>query len=177
MASTQNAGSSNETTERFTALGSELSAIDALLKALGSRELSVRQAAASSLLELDAGPVLASRLIDATQPERARQQAAVALRLLKLESTVPALVTALSDPAAPVRASVALALSMFGARAAEDALIAALDDRCDDVRYYAADALGAVRSAKTKAALQRRQEVEEHMAVQLALKGSLAKNG
>ncbi len=179
MASLQNASPKN-TPKSLAALGASRDphAIDTLLKALDSRDKDVRNAAVESLLKLDGGTVLAKRLTDPKQPERTRQQAALGLRVLKLEATVPALVSALSkDGAGSVRAEAALALSMFGAVAAEDALITALDDQSDDVRYYAADALGEVKTAKTRAALQKRQQVEDHMAVQLALKGALAKNG
>lgn len=177
MASLQHSTSAGGVDTLLPATSRDDVAIDALLEALDSRDKTVRDDALAALRKLDAGPTLAHRLADKQQPERARHRAAVGLRLLKREATVPALVAALRDSAVLVRTEAARALSTFGAAAAEDALIAALDDRSDHVRYYSADALGGVESAKVKAALLSRQEVEQHMAVQLALEGALAKLG
>lgn len=151
--------------------------VDTLLGALGARDAAARTVALEALRALEPAHVLCNRLTDGTQSLTTRKQVAVAMRLLKLDATVPALVWALSkDPAPAVRAEAAFALSMFGAAKAERALVGALGDVCDDVRYYAADALGSVRSAKAKAALVARAEVEHHMAVQIAIRSALGKH-
>ncbi|MBL8950774.1 MAG: HEAT repeat domain-containing protein [Myxococcaceae bacterium] len=161
------------------ALGSstDKGAVDALLKALDTRNEELRDACIASLAKLNGASVLAARLGDKKQPERTRAEAARGLRFLEDASTVPALIAALSDSSAAVRSEAALALSLFGTEQALPKLVACLDDEDKDVRYYAADALGSVKSTVAKAALEKRLAVESAAAVKYALKVALDKQG
>lgn len=152
-------------------------AVDALLKVLDTRDEPLREASIESLRKLKGASVLAARLTDKKQPERTRHSAARGLRFLADASTVPALVKGLADSSAKVRAEAALALSMFGADQAVEQLVACIDDPDKDVRYYAADALGPVKSPAVKAALEKRLLFEAEGTVKYALKAALVKQG
>ncbi len=150
-------------------------AVDSLLKLLDTRDEAVHSAAMGSLNALRASTLLVERLNNPKLPERTRQNAAMGLRYLKETSSVGALKAALHDSSAKVRAEAALALSLFAAAEAETELVVLLDDADKDVRYYAADALGGVKTDNAKAALQRRLAVEGDETVKFALKGALNK--
>jgi HEAT repeat protein len=157
------------------AMTADKGSLDALVKSLDTKDEATREASIEGLKKLGAAEMLAKRVTDKKQPQRARQEAARALRFLRDDSTVPALIGALSDPAAKVRAEAALALSMFGAEQAATQLLVCLDDADKDVRYYAADALGAVRAPSVKAAREKRLLFEAEGTVKYALKTALAK--
>ena len=74
-----------------------------------------------------------------------------------------------------VRKEAALALAVIGPQAAEPELIGALADPDGDVRYFAADALGAVKTPRARAAISARIEVEKNPTVQSALGVARAK--
>jgi HEAT repeat protein len=153
--------------------------LDTLLRVLDTRNLELRAAAIHALHELGAVKVLQSRLTDFKQPASARRAAAQGLRFLEDASAVPALLAALEDPSAEVRAEAALALSVFNPAAAQEPLLTALNDPSEEVRYYAAVALGAVpRFAPTprvKSALLARQSMEKDPTVLYSLSVALRK--
>lgn len=151
-------------------------AVDSLVRELDTRNEPLREAAIEALKQLKASVTLASRLMDARQPERSRQLAARGLRFLRDEASIPALVLALKDVAPVVRAEAALALSMFGAATAETALMAALEDPTKDVRYYAADALGSVKTVAAKRALEKRLAEEQDPTVSFSIRTALDKH-
>jgi HEAT repeat protein len=149
--------------------------MDTLLQVLDTRDLELREEALQSLRALGAVEALQSRLTDSKQPASARRAAARGLRFLKDASAVPALITALEDSSAEVRAEAALALSAFNPASAQEPLITALDDPNDEVRYYAALALGSVSTPRVKSALQARKAVEKDETVLYALTTALKK--
>lgn len=149
--------------------------IDTLLQVLDTRNLELREQALQALRELGAVQALQSRLSDSAQSTPARRAAARGLRFLKDASAVPALLTALKDSSAEVRAEAALALAAFTPASAQEPLIAALEDPNQEVRYYAALTLGSFPTPRVKASLQAREAREKDQTVLYALTTALKK--
>jgi len=144
-------------------------AIDSLAKALDSRDEAVREAVVASLRKQLERSDFPARLGDNSTPLKTRRNILKALRYLREDRLVPAIVERLSDADPGIRAEAALALSVFGAEKAEEGLIRALGDPDKDVRYYAADALGGLSSAAARAALADRAKIETDPTVKFSL--------
>jgi HEAT repeat protein len=74
-----------------------------------------------------------------------------------------------------VRKEAALALGVIAPAEAETALLTALSDSDDDVRYFAADALGDVRTAAVIQAIATRLATETSPVVRSALLAAKSK--
>jgi HEAT repeat protein len=144
-------------------------AIDSLVKQLVMMDEGIVEAVKSALRALNAGPVLERRLADGGASEEQKVLACTGLRALREKTSVPPLVSALKDPSARVRKEAALALGVIAPAEAETALLAALSDSDDDVRYYAADALGDVRTTAVMQAIETRLAAETSPVVRSAL--------
>jgi len=75
----------------------------------------------------------------------------------------------MKDHCARLRKEAALALGVIAPAEAETALLTALSDSDEDVRYFAADALGDVRTAAVTQAIETRLAVETSPVVRSAL--------
>jgi hypothetical protein len=144
-------------------------AIDSLIKQLDMMDEGIVEAVMSALRALNAGPVLERRLADTATSEEQKVLACTGLRALKQKSSIPPLVSALKDSSARVRKEAALALDVIAPAEAETALLTALSDSDDDVRYYAADALGNVRTPAVMQAIEARLSAETSPVVRSAL--------
>lgn len=131
-------------------------AVKPLLRLLHDKHSEVRQAAAQYGIRGLGTPAipLLEPLLAGGNPDT-RTGAAIALgRLMSIES-VPALVHALEDPTATVRAAAATSLGAIGGGTDDTdvALIAALSDENDDVRAVAAGAPGQLFAERAVEAL------------------------
>lgn len=144
-------------------------AIDALVKQLDSRDEGIYAAVESALRALDAVPVLERRLADSGASEQQKVLACKGLRILKEKSSISPFVSALKDQSPRVRKEAALALGVIAPADAESALLAVLADSDEDVRYFAADALGNVRTAAVTQAIETRLSAETSPVVRSAL--------
>jgi HEAT repeat protein len=144
-------------------------AVDKLGASLDSMDEKVREATLSALRELLATRDFPKLLDDDFTPIKTRRNVLKALRYLKDARYTPRVVKALADSEVSIRSEAALTLSVFGAEAAERELITALSDREKDVRYYAADALGGLRSEPAKKAVADRLAVETDKTVLFSL--------
>ncbi len=147
-----------------------IGAVDKLGASLDSLDDATREATLTALTELAAARDLALVLDDARAPLTTRKNVLKAFRYLKSAKYTPAVVRALSNPDAQLRAEAALALSVFGAADAVPALVNASNDPSDDVRYYAADALGGVNTEAAKKAIAERLWLETSPTVLYALR-------
>ena len=144
-------------------------AIDTLVKQLDIRDEGIVAAVESALRALDAVPVLERRLADSGASEEQKMLACKGLRVLKEKSSIAPLVSSLKDQSARVRKEAALALGVIAPTEAEKVLLTALSDSDDDVRYFAADALGNVRTAAVTQAIETRLTTETSPVVRSAL--------
>jgi len=144
-------------------------AIDTLVKQLAIMDEGIVAAVKSSLRTLKAVPVLEQRLADSGASEEHKVLACTGLRALKEKSSIPPLVSALKDHSARVRKEAALALGVIAPAEAETALLTALSDSDEDVRYFAADALGDVRTTAVMQAIETRMAAETSPVVRSAL--------
>jgi HEAT repeat protein len=163
---------SNDRVAELKALGKSkdvVGAVDKLAKALDSMDDQVREATVSSLRELLAAKDFPKLYEDPKTPLRTRRNVLKALRYLKDPKYTPMVVKALGDADAGLRSEAALVLSVYGAADAEGALIKVLGDAEKDVRYYAADALGGLKTDAAKQAVLERQKVEKDQTVLFAL--------
>ena len=144
-------------------------AIDALIKELAIMDEGIVVALKDSLRALKAVPVLEQRLADSGASEEQKVLACIGLRALKEKSSIRPLVSALKDRSPRVRKEAALALGVIAPAEAEAELLTALSDGDEDVRYFAADALGDVRTAAVRQAIETRLAVETSPVVRSAL--------
>ena len=144
-------------------------AVDTLVKQLAIMDDGIVAAVKSSLRALNAVPVLEQRLADSGVSEEHKVSACIGLRALKEKSSIPLLVSALKDPSARVRKEATLALGVIAPTEAEAALLTALSDSDEDVRYFAADALGDVRTPAVMQAIETRLAAETSQVVRSAL--------
>jgi len=144
-------------------------AVDTLVKQLAIMDDGIVAAVKSSLRALNAVPVLEQRLADSGVSEEHKVSACIGLRALKEKSSIPLLVSALKDPSARVRKEATLALGVIAPAVAEAALLTALSDSDEDVRYFAADALGDVRTPAVMQAIETRLAAETSQVVRSAL--------
>jgi HEAT repeat protein len=144
-------------------------AIDALIKQLAIMDEDIVAAVKSALRALNAVPVLEQRLADSGASEEHKVLACTGLRALREKSSIRPLVSALKDHSARLRKEAALALGVIAPAEAETALLTALSDSDDDVRYFAADALGNVRTSAVMQALETRLAAETSPVVRSAL--------
>ena len=144
-------------------------AVDKLAKSLDSQDDAVRDATLGALRELLAAKNFPRLLEDDGTPLRTKVNVLKALRYLKEPRFLPLVVKALADEDGSIRSEAALVLSVYGAEGAEKELISALADPEKDVRYYAADALGGLKSEAAKQAVLARQKVEADATVLFAL--------
>jgi HEAT repeat protein len=122
-----------------------LTAVNALIKALENEDASVRASAAYSLRKID-NPTAVNALIKALEDKNpsVRSSAASALGKISNPSPVDSLVQALKDKEASVRRSAASALGKIGNPTAVNALVQALEDKEPSVCENAAYALGKI---------------------------------
>lgn len=156
----------------LTALGQSkdvIGAVDKLAASLDSLDDAVRDATMAALGELLAARDFSKLLDDKKTPLKTRRNVLKVMRYLKEPRFTAMAVKALTDADPGIRSEAALVLSVFGAAEAEAPLIAALADAEKDVRYYAADALGALRSDAAKKAVSSRQKTETDKTVIFAL--------
>jgi len=144
-------------------------AIDVLVKELSIMDEEIVAAIKTSLRALQAVPVLERRLADSGSSEEQKVSACIGLRALKEKSSIPPLVSALKDQSPRVRKEAALALGVIAPAEAEVELLTALTDSDEDVRYFAADALGDVRTAAVRQAIEARLAAETSPVVRSAL--------
>jgi HEAT repeat protein len=144
-------------------------AIDTLVKQLAIMDEGIVAAVKSALRALNAVPVLEQRLADSGASEEHKVLACTGLRALKEKSSIPPLVSALNYHRANVRKEAALALGVIAPAEAETALLAALSDSDEDVRYFAADALGDVRTPAVMQAIETRLATETSPVARAAL--------
>ena len=144
-------------------------AIDTLLGQLAIMDEGIVVAVKSALRALNAVPVLERRLADSGATEEQKVSACTGLRSLKEKSSIPPLVSALKDQSALVRKEAALALGVIAPAEAQTALLAALSDSDEDVRYFAADALGNVRTPAVVQAIETRLAAETSPVARAAL--------
>jgi HEAT repeat protein len=144
-------------------------AIDTLIGQLAIMDEGIVVAVKSALRALNAVPVLERRLVDGASSEEQKVLACTGLRALKEKSSVPPLVSALKDQSARVRKEATLALSVIAPAEAETALLTALSDSDEDVRYFAADALGNVRTPAVIQAIETRLAAETSPVARSAL--------
>lgn len=135
--------------------------IDALLRALDGPGEELPRVAADSLRQLRAVPVLIERAIDEKRPLNERRLAVKGLRVLKDPEGFKTLAALLSSPHEGLRADAAWALAVAGAAEAEAELIKAVSDPSKDVRYFAAVALGEVKSRAARDAIAARKKEEK----------------
>jgi HEAT repeat protein len=144
-------------------------AIDALLGQLAIMDEGIVTAVKGALRALNAVPVLERRLADSAASEEHKVLACTGLRALKEKSSIPPLVSALKDQSARVRKEATLALGVIAPAEAETALLTALSDSDEDVRYFAADALGNVRTPAVMQAIEARLAAETSPVARSAL--------
>jgi HEAT repeat protein len=144
-------------------------AIDVLIKQLPIMDEGIVEATKASLRALGAAPVLERRLVDSGASEEQKVAACTGLRVLKEKSSIPPLISALKGPNPRVRKEAALALGVIAPAEAEAELLTALADSDEDVRYFAADALGDVRTAAVRQAIEARLAAETSPVVRAAL--------
>jgi HEAT repeat protein len=144
-------------------------AIDTLLGQLAIMDEGIVVAVKSALRALNAVPVLERRLTDSAASEEQKVSACTGLRALKEKSSIPPLVSALKDQSARVRSEATLALGVIAPAQAETALLTALSDSDEDVRYFAADALGNVRTPAVIQAIETRLAAETSPVARAAL--------
>jgi HEAT repeat protein len=162
----------NDRVAELKALGKSkdvIGAVDKLAKALDSLDDPTREATLSALRELLAAKGFPKIFEDDMTPLRTRRNVLKALRYLKEPKYTPMVVAALSEKDAGIRTDAAWTLSVFGAAEGEAALIKAVADPEKEVRYYAADALGQLKSEGAKKAVLERQKVEKDNTVLYAL--------
>lgn len=163
------------------ALGNDKStkALDTLLAGLDIRNDELHAAIVESLKQHKGDVVLVQRAADAKLPAAQRALAFAGLRVLKPAAAAPQLATLLDaakEKDAAVRADAAHTLCVFGAAAAEAKLVEAVaKDPSKDVRYYAAVALGELKTKAAKDAVAARLKVEPDFAVQDALEQAQTK--
>lgn len=147
-------------------------AVDVLLAGLDIRHDELHAAIVASLKQQKGDVLLVTRAADAKRPGAERVAALAGVRVLKPADAAPK-IAALLDPAVvkeeAVRAAAAHTLCVFGAAAAEAQLVKALGDGAKDVRYYAATALGGLKTASAKQAVNARAKTETDFVVQDAL--------
>ncbi|KAB2840751.1 HEAT repeat domain-containing protein [bacterium] len=149
--------------------------IDPLLQALNLPGEEMPEIVVPALRQLKAAELLSKRAVDEKLPISERLTAVKGLRYLQDPIGFTALAKALGSTDAMLRAAAAWALSVAGAPQAEQELIRALNDPDKDVRYFAADALGSVKTPAVRAALEARQKIEQDFTVKYALQQALSK--
>jgi HEAT repeat protein len=162
----------SEEIAELTALGDEkdsMRAFDLLAPVLDSGNRPVRLAAMSSVRKQLGRTDVASALTNPKWPLRSRRNLLKAVRYGGDASVVPAVAGRLADANAGIRADAAYALSVLGAERAQPQLIFALADADRDVRYFAADALGFVKTDAARKALAGRDAAETDPLVRFIL--------
>ncbi len=154
------------------ALGASKSpaAIDVLLEGLDIRHDALHAAIVASLKQQKADVVLVQRVVDEKRPAAERVAAFAGLRVLKPKDApakiAPLLLVAGGGKDEAVRIEAAHTLATYGAAAGEAQLITALSDVSSKVRYFAAVALGELKTKAAKDAVVARAKVETDMVVQ-----------
>lgn len=146
-----------------------IGAVDKLAASLDSLDDAVREATLQALRELLASRDFPKLFDDKKTPIKTRKNVLKTLRYLKEPRFTPLAIKGLGDGEPSIRSEAALVLSVYGAADAEPQLIAALADAEKDVRYYAADALGGLKSDAAKQAVENRLKVETDKTVIFSL--------
>ena len=119
-----------------------------LINALGNTHVSVREAAAQALI-CQLHPNINKFLLELIRGRRSPKVRGRGIWILsqrRAPDTAQAIITALADPEADVRAAAAQALGSFEAAQVEDALLAMLSDANAAVRASASATLGQIKS-------------------------------
>lgn len=153
----------------------DVRAIEGLLRGLDGPGEEMKQASVESLKALDAVAVLLPRMLDEKAPLNERREAVKAMRFLKDAAAYPALGQLLGSKHDELRREAAFALTVGGAEANEPALVVALGDAQKDVRYFAAVALGGLKTTGAVKAVEERAKVETEFTVKDALQQAMAK--
>lgn len=141
------------------------SAVEALVRSLEISGEPLRDVVIEILRRGRGVETMATRAVNESLGLQERVLAVRGLRAMQNPAGFPALKQLLGSPIDQLRLEAAWALSMAGASTAEAELIGALNDPNKDVRYFVADALGRVKSAAAKTALENRKKVETDPAV------------
>jgi len=182
LAALENIKSPSPATRRqaieFFAQTKNAASIPALIEALSDPDASVRSAdvhALGLLRAKSASSKISQMLVKDKSPE-VRQHAAVALVYLADPASVPALISAISDPVEGVRYSAMRILGALRAPAAAPALIKSLKNLNPNIRQIAALALGEIGSPTALPALEN-LTLDPHSAVRQAAISALGSIG
>ncbi len=153
----------------------DVKAINALLRGIEGPGEELVGAVRTSLRALEAGAVLGPRALDDEAPLNERREAVKGLRCVKDPSTYAALAKLLGSTHEVLRREAAFALTVGGAAEAEAELVKALSDESNDVRYFAAVALGELKTPAAVKAIGARKQLETEATVKDALIQASAK--